>query len=136
MKTMTKMLLLVLGLGITALFSGNDLLANKKGCRGWHNKSHEGHLEKMTKKLDLSDDQQTALKKIFDEKKEKMEDLQKEIQALQSSSHDQMKALFSEKQLKKFEKMKSKKHKKYKKHKKKGKRGKACKCAKCSWSEE
>jgi len=134
MKTMTKMLLLTLGIGITALLSGDELLAKGKGHKGWGHKGHHSHLEKMTKKLDLSDDQQADLKIIFEEKKEKMAELNKQMKELKESFQEKVKSLLNDKQLKKYEKMKTKMLKKYKK---KGKRhGNKCICSKCKWKDQ
>ena len=130
---MQRYALMAVGLGLAALFSVNTLSARhghgRGDGKGWNT---EKHLKMMTKKLDLGDDQQAQLKTILEEKKEKMQDLQKQMQDLRGSTHDKIKAVLNEKQLKRFEKMLSKKHKKKGKWRHKS----GCECKKCKWKDK
>lgn len=98
MNKMTKVVLSALMLGVMA--PTGSLYANM----GHHKMGSEKHLKKMTKKLDLTAEQQDKVKKLMDEKMQKMEEIRKNF-------HDQLRAVLTEEQQKKWD-AKMEKHRK------------------------
>ena len=73
-------------------------------------------VQKMSKKLNLNADQQSQLKKIMEEKHQKMEDVMKQAQGVEDEYSQKVGALLSGEQKEKFEKMQGKKKDKMGRH--------------------
>ena len=107
MKVVSKIALagLILGLGG---FSGNALRADEDhpmAMKGENRqKNQEKHLEKMTKKFNLTPDQQAQVRKLMDDKMSKMDEIQKNF-------HEQFRGILTDEQKKKWDTMESKEKK-------------------------
>lgn len=65
-------------------------------------------VEKLTKKLDLTEEQQQQVKTIFDNKKPEMEALWKQMEALKQSTSTEIKSVLTPEQASEFEAMEEK----------------------------
>lgn len=78
----------------------------------------------MTRHLDLTEEQQTQVQKIFDSKQEKREAIHSQMKALRDETNTEIKAVLTPEQLKKFEEMQAKRKQKYEEMKGKKHHGK------------
>ena len=106
MKSTVKLVLVGLVLCFALSLTGNSLQA-----MGWcHKDKSEKHLQKLAKKLDLTKDQQDQIKKLMDDKKQKIEEAGKNYD-------EQFRTVLNDEQKKKWDEKMAKKQKK-KEHKK------------------
>lgn len=74
----------------------------------WNSK----HVERLTKKLNLTTDQQVLIKALLEQKKKRMEEVRKELTLIRDQTAAQIKSLLTNEQIIKYEKI----EKKMKKH--------------------
>lgn len=102
-----------LGVLITLVIAASSAMLNARGDRqekGPHKEFNiEKHLEKMTRKFGLTTDQQAEIKKIMEEKKQKMEELGKQMRDLMDGYRDKIHSLLNDEQKVKFKKFKGEK---------------------------
>ncbi len=102
---------------IIVLISG--LLISAPGLAGGKGK-HHGHdperkLQKLTKRLGLSDEQQGKVKAILEEKHHKLQELHQQMKEIRKNAREQIKAQLTPEQVEKFKKQRGKrKHRKNK----------------------
>ena len=104
MNNKAKVVLLGLVVGFGMDVSGGRLYAHE----GHGKMNVEKHLKKMTKKLTLTADQQAQIKKLLEDKKQKMEEVGK-------SFHEQLRNLLTDDQKKKWDSDEAKEEKEHKK---------------------
>ena len=103
MKNRAKVVLLGLVVGLGIVIAGGRLYAHE----GHRKMNAEKHLKKMTKKLSLTAEQQDQVKKLLEEKKQKMEEIGK-------SFHEQLRNLLTDDQKKKWDADEAKEEKEHK----------------------
>jgi len=98
-----------------------------KGKKGDHKEMVDHMVKRLTKKLDLSDEQQAGIRKIVEGKKQKMTELRKEFKEKMKALHTEIDiditALLDADQKEKYEEHKEKQQEKKKRKKKKWKEG-------------
>lgn len=112
-----------LGAGLTALsllaalpLQADDAMGDK------HPMMMEKKLEKMTKELDLTPDQQARVKAVLEEQKPKMQALHEQKKKLAEETHQRIESVLTEEQKAKFAEMKRERHGMKGHHGKKGSR--------------
>jgi Spy/CpxP family protein refolding chaperone len=70
-----------------------------------HQKDPQKHLDRMTKKLELTDEQRSQVEQIMTEYRGRMEELHSQMDALRKEKHGKISAVLTPAQQEKFEKM-------------------------------
>ncbi len=84
--------------------------------KGHHKHTPEKKLEKLTKKLSLTDAQQAAILPILKEKRQKMEALHNQMKEVRQNAMAQIKAQLTPEQQEKFQKARDKRRKRMKEY--------------------
>ena len=115
-------LLLVGILGSALIMSTGTVWADGSG----HGYTHdpESKLERLTKKLDLTKEQQDKILPILQEKHQKMEALHNQMKDVRHQAMAQVEAQLTPKQQDTFQKLREERRKKMKEYKEKHKKGK------------
>ena len=74
-----------------------------------HHKDSQKHLDKMTKKLELTDAQRGQVEQIMNDYRGRMEALKGQMDALQKEKHEKINAVLTPEQQEKFQEMKHRK---------------------------
>lgn len=97
------LVLLTAGVGTAMAFRGDDMGMGDEGCRGSNSGDlpMERHLEKMSKFLDLTADQQGKIKQIMTDHKTEAESHHEKMQAARAAMQQQKDAAFNEAEVRK-----------------------------------
>ena len=85
--------------------------AGPVGAKEGHQHDPQKHLDRMTKKLELTDEQRGQVEQIMTDYRGRMEALRSQMEALQKEKHDKISAVLTPAQQETFEKLKQRKHK-------------------------
>lgn len=91
-----------------AIAFGSSILFAEHGSHG--KMDPEIHMEKMSKKLNLSNEQKDQIKQMLLEKNQKLEELWKEMHEIKMAYQEKIKAILTEEQKKDFDKLHGKHH--------------------------
>lgn len=107
--------------GLMALTAPTTPAHAGSGCKMkcCHDFSVDEKLEKMTKKLGLTTEQQASIRTILEEKKTKMEGLKEQMKSSGDETQEKIKAVLTDEQKTKYDDMKKEMGKDKKKDKKK-----------------
>lgn len=104
---------------LTAMIPVTTLHADYgRGKKGPHEFSVDEKVERMTKKLDLTSEQQSSIRTILEDKKSKMQSLHEQMKTLQDETQQKIDAVLTAEQKAKHEEMKNEGKEKMKKKKK------------------
>jgi periplasmic protein CpxP/Spy len=94
------------GLLALSAFSSPVQAGSKCEMKCCHEFSVDAKLEKMTKKLNLTSEQQASIRTILEEKKTKMEGLKEQMKSSGEETQEKIKAVLTDEQKTKYEEMK------------------------------
>ena len=122
-RTLWVSRLIVVGLFGCAVFLGTGAVWADGGGHGYKH-DPQSQLEKMTKKLELTKEQQEKILPILQGKHEKMEALHKQMKEMRENAMSQIEAQLTPEQQEKFRKAREERKEKMKEYKEKHEKGK------------
>ena len=88
--------------GVVVMLTVSSAAFAKEG----HHGDPQKHLDRLTKKLELTDQQRGQVEQIVNDYRGRMESLRSQMEALQKEKHEKISAILTPEQKEKFEKMK------------------------------
>ena len=92
----------VLAGAVVVMLAASSVAFAEKG----HHGDPQKHLDRLSKKLELTDQQRSQVEQIMNEYRGRMEALRSQMEALQKEKHEKISAALTPAQREKFEKMK------------------------------